>query len=255
VQVLDQWLDQVELAVPGVAINVIVEASHGGKLIDPPHSVSGANRVIISSSSADRLAYAAQRGASFSDAFLTALTQSENFAAAFEQARHSAAQGPQDPQPWLDDNGDGIANSAADGKVAQGRRLIAYGTPICARQNTVCEGSAPQIVQVEMRPNIDQRPAITATVQDDTGVQSVWVVIYPPAYQPPNNSHELVQEPAPLSMQSRGDNRYSNLLDPLSEPGLYRFVFHAEDDDALLATPTVLFIRNGRSHFLPLVTR
>jgi hypothetical protein len=255
VQMLDQWLDQLELAAPGAPINIIIEACFGGKLIDLPHSVSGANRVVISSSSAEQMAYASERGPLFSELFLSALAQEESLADAFAKARHAVGQGPQDPQPWLDDNGDGLANTAADGKLAQSRGLAPPGSAICGRTLVSCEGLAPQIVQIEMQPTVDQRHAITATVQDNTGVQAVWVVVYSPGYQPPLNGDALAQGPASRLLQSQGENRYSLLTEPLTKPGLYRLVFYAEDEESLLAAPNTRFVRSGDALFLPLVGR
>ena len=121
---LDGWLDQLEAAVPGVKVNVIVEASHAGSFTGPPQTVSQAERVVIASTSAQGLAYASQDGLVFSDAFLDALGPCVSLWTAFEEAQAVVQSAHPDQTPWLDDDGDGVANEAEDGQEASRRFLF-----------------------------------------------------------------------------------------------------------------------------------
>jgi len=48
---LDDWLNQLESAVPDIEINIFIDASHAGSFIQEPQSISKAGRVIVTSSS------------------------------------------------------------------------------------------------------------------------------------------------------------------------------------------------------------
>jgi len=62
---LDGWLDQLEQAVPGVKVNVVVEACYSGSFIDLEKTVSNPGRVIIASTSESAVAYARRRARRF----------------------------------------------------------------------------------------------------------------------------------------------------------------------------------------------
>lgn len=53
---LDGWLDELEAALPGIKINVIVETCHSGSFIAPSQSISPPYRVIMTSTAVYRLA-------------------------------------------------------------------------------------------------------------------------------------------------------------------------------------------------------
>lgn len=86
---LDSWLTTLEQAIPGVKINVIIEACYAGSFIQDAQSISkpGRNRVIITSTNPDNRAYASQDGAYFSDHFLAALRQGRHLFGSFWEAR------------------------------------------------------------------------------------------------------------------------------------------------------------------------
>lgn len=82
-QEVDNWLRHLEEAVPGVKVNVIVEACNAGSFIDLPKKVSRPGRVVIASTSAQDPAWASDNGAVFSDHFVTALKQGASLFGAF----------------------------------------------------------------------------------------------------------------------------------------------------------------------------
>ncbi len=251
-QQLDDWLDQLEADRPGVPINVIIEACKSGSFIDWAQSISKPGRVVISSTSAQNLAWASDTGALFSDHLLSALTQGNSLYASFLNAR-SAVHASQPYQfPWLDDNGDGVPNGVQDGEVAQVRSFVTTGT--------FAGDEWPPYIVTATGPTsvINHQGIIQASVVDDPtgGVRRVWAVIYPPSYQPPASSDELVNETLPtIVLLNQGNNSYAATYAGFSEIGVYRVAVYAEDADFLQAQPYVLQIRTGWKVYLPAVLK
>ena len=99
---------------------------------------------------------------------------------------------------------------------------------------------------------------IEADVRDNEGVRDVWVVIYPPSYEPLTSSEELVQEvQQSVLMQSQGGDRYVLTYPGFVERGTYSAHIHAVDEDGLEAAPVVLEIEVGgeRRVYLPVIAR
>lgn len=254
---LDRWLDQLEAAVPGVRVNVIVEACHSGSFIDFSNSVSQSGRVIMASTGTYRLAYASEEGAVFSDAFVDALGRGMSLYAAFSEARSVSMAVHPDQTPWLDDNGDGLPNGHADGNEAQQRGFTYAGT-------FPAEQWPPYIMKAEEPAQIvDGEGTIEVEVRDDQGVLSVWAEIYKPSYTPPNpeEAEEMVLEKLP-TIQLRdtdGDGVYRAIYESFDEAGEYRIVVHAVDTEGLTARPKALQVSSGDKAgwqlYLPVIIR
>jgi hypothetical protein len=118
----------------------------------------------------------------------------------------------------------------------------------------------PYVVQGAVR-NSDGLAAATtrreiwAEVLDDGKVESVWAIIYPPSYQPPTSSEELVAGPPPITLQARGNHEYAGLYGAFDEAGTYRIVIYAQDDDGLQSPAKTIEFNNGSRLFLPLVRK
>jgi hypothetical protein len=194
------------------------------------------------------VAYASQKGTRFSDAFLGALGQGMSLYEAFEEGKWTAMQGHPDQQPWLDDDGDGVANSTADGLVAAGRGLA------CSTLSPQ-ENWPPHVEQVEIRALQDNQGEIWAKVQDDVQVKWVWSVIYPPSYRPATSGEEMVAEPVPVPLLERGGGWYASIYTGFNEIGVYKLVVQAEDNVALRGRPQEIQLQ-VQAHwgiYLPLV--
>lgn len=244
-QDLDAWLDQLETTIPDVPINVIIEACHSGSFIDAGQSISGANRVVVASTSAYALAWASRQGAVFSDAFFDSLAQGRSLSLAFEDARNNALSRNSAQAAWLDDNGDSLPNGSGDGRLAGQRGFAFAGT--FPTDNTW----PPYLAQADVRASANSRREIWAEARDnENAIRTVWAVIYPPSYRAPSSNEELVAEPLPLPLLARGNEQYAALYGQFDEPGLYRIVIYAEDDEGLTSRPLELFVN---TLYLPLV--
>ncbi len=245
---LDGWLDKLAATVPGVRVNIIVEACYSGSFIDLQKTVSGPGRVVIASTSPAAVAYASQEGARFSDAFLDALGRGMSFYEAFEEGKWAAKQGHADQQPWLDDNGDGVANGAQDGPIAASRSLA------CAVLSH-SDNWPPNVDQVEVRALEGDQGEIWARVEDDVQVKWVWAVIYPPSYKAPASGEEMVAEPVPVPLLERQGGWYAGTYGRFDETGLYRLVVHAEDSEALRGRPKEIQMQAHWGVYLPLLLK
>ena len=249
-QEVDGWLDELEAAAPGVKVNVVIDACHSGSFIDPAKSVSGSGRVVMASTGAHALAWASQEGAIFSDQLITALGAGGSLYGGFQSALWAAQAAYPGQTPWIDDDGDGVANESADGEDAARRGFAFAGT-------LPGEEWPPYVVQGMEPSKIDQgQGVIRAEVRDDEGVKRVWAVIYAPSYQAPETDDELVREMLPtIVLLDQGGDWYGATYTGFNEVGVYRVVIHAEDDDGREARPLAVEVWTGWQVYLPLVLR
>lgn len=247
---LDQWLTDLQRAVPGVRITVIIEACNAGSFIDPDKSISKPGRVVMTSAGAYELAWATNSGALFSDTLLDGLAQGKTLLGAFHEAQANTKQSPSAQTPWLDDDGDTTPNDGDDGALAAQLSFRVAGA--FDRTSTLWQ---PYIVQGAVRDATDTRREIWAEVRDDGKVESVWAVIYPPSYQPPTNREELGNGPPPITLQARGNDEYAGLYGAFTEAGDYRILIYALDDDGLSSPIKSITFNNGSRLFLPLIQK
>ncbi len=251
---IDEWLDILEAARPGVRVNIIVEACLAGSFIDAPNSLSKPGRVVITSSSNFSNAYASREGgAHFSDTFVQALAQEMSLYSAFAEAKEVANSWHPDQIAWLDDNGDGFY-TADDGLIAQ-KRGFAYAGSL------IGNGEPPYISSVNGPATIENRRGeIEATVRDDVAGANlaVWAVIYEPSYTPPLPGEELVlEETLPTIRLEDPDNDgiYNGLFTGFDQTGAYRIVVYAVDEDGLQSRPRATVVQTGSALYLPLLLR
>lgn len=249
-QVLDAWLTQLETAAPGVKVNIIVEACFSGSFIDLAQTISKPGRVVMTSTGNWNVAYESTDGAIFSDYLLAALQDNESLYSAFHIARSATQIAHPVQTPWLDDNGNGVPNEAADGQEAQLRGFAYVGT-------LVGEQWPPYIAQAVGPDEITQgNGVLRATVLDDEQVRRVWAVIYAPTYRPPAPGEEMVLEALPtLVLLNQGGSEFAATYTGFDELGMYRVVIYAEDNGGREARPVVVAVRTGWGIYLPLVLR
>ncbi|MEM7126197.1 MAG: fibronectin type III domain-containing protein [Chloroflexota bacterium] len=244
---LDEWLTTFESEVPDAQVNVIVEACHAGSFVEAPGSLSKAGRVIITSTNVDNDAYASRFGAHFSDHFLVALNRNINLYSSFWGAKETVNRLYSLQQPWLDANGNGFPNEAEDASIASQR---GFGYP-----GSFPDVWPPYIVTAKLaQPIEDGRGILEAEVRDNSGIDSVWAVIYPPSYSPPESGNELVPEDLEtILLQSHDDDQYRGTYSGFTEQGVYRIVIHANDEDNLQAQPKALSLNTQQEFYLPLL--
>ena len=254
---LDTWLTALEAARPGVRINVIYEACYSGSFIQAPDTISKPGRVIITSAPATGQAFASQQGALFSDLFFAQIAQGSSLYTSFQVASQNTARIYLQQIAWLDDDGDGIANTTGEGQEAQRRGFAFAGS-------FTDDAWPPFIAQVQLVDTIvNGRGVLQARIlaDDNNPPQTAWAIIYPPNYKEPAPDPErvdMVPEPAPLPLISRGNNLWSATASDFTQPGVYLVVVHAQNQDGLFAQPVSLEVfvaapNSPQQVYLPLV--
>lgn len=245
---LNAWLNELELSVPGTSVNVIIEACYSGSFVTLPKTVSKADRVVIASTSDADLAWTSQLGAVFSDHLLAGLDLGKSLYGAFREARWATRSVSSNQSPWLDDDGDSVANGDSDGSLAATRGFSYPGT-------MPNDSWPPYIAEVSQSVVVSEGfGTLEAHVLDDESVRRVWVVVHPPSYQMPESNEELVQEALPTAvLPSLGNDQYAVSYPGFHEPGEYRLVFHAEDNDGREARPVSVMMHVGSAIYLPIL--
>jgi len=244
---LDLWLSNLEATSGADNINVILEACHSGSFIDVtalgPAEVSGRNRVVIASTSSGLNAYASLEGAYFSDVFWTGVGQNQDLKTAFERGKQAVQATGLSQQPWLDDNGDAVADGR-DGALARSRGLS---IPLAGRP--------PAIDWMRVGPVSGGQATIQAQVRDDFGVSGVWVEVYAPGFEEPeptvDGTMPVLDVPTRTLALVEGD-LFGVTYDGFTQTGEYRLVVYAQDGDGNQALPQVAETWTWRV-YLPLV--
>lgn len=251
---IDQWLTQLETSLPGVKINIMIEACYAGSFVSQPSSLSKTGRLVITSTSDIKLAWASATGAHFSDHLIEALGRKSSLYTSFQRAQGAAQAYHPEQTAWLDGNGNGVPNEPDDFVVAAQRGFDMAGT--------LGEVWPPFIVTATGPASISNgQGVLQAVVNDDKVVKHVWAVIYPPNYTPPSTSDALVRDEddltiARVKLDLRSDGTYSALYTGFHMAGRYRVVFYSEDDEELEAQPvTILVDITQQQIFLPTIAR
>jgi len=246
---LNTWLEQLEAAVPGVNVLVIIEACNSGSFIDGDQSISKQARVVISSTNANNIAFASADGAQFSDLFLTSLSQDYGVCMSFRNAQDSVERLSSIQEPWIDANGNRIPNEAADCEAANLQNPTSGLLPD--------DSWAPYIVMVQGPERVtDQKGVIGAQVRDNKAVARVWAVVYPPSYVSPTDGQELVPEDLPsFDLVAQGNEMYTAEYTHFDELGSYRIAIYAKDESGLKTGPYILEAQNGEQVYLPIISR
>lgn len=250
---INQWLAQLESGLPGLKINIMIEACYSGSFVSLPNSLSKAGRLVMTSTNDSKLAWASPQGAHFSDHLIEAMGRKSSLYTSFQRAQVAAQTFHAEQTPWLDGNGNSVPNEADDYAVAAQRGFDVAGTLSEVWPPFIAEAAGPTTIA-------DGQGLLRAEVSDDKGVKHVWAAIYPPNYTPPSDGDALVRDEdnlaiARIKLERRTDGDYTGLYTGFQQAGAYRIVIYAEDDDGLTAQPVVLEVTSGGQIFLPLVVR
>jgi hypothetical protein len=247
---LDTWLRDLETATGVTEVTVVMEACQSGSFIDRDgavepveNSLAKAGRVIITSTGRNNNAYASASGAYFSDAFFSCLADSNDLKTCFEEGKAAVSTAGVAQTPWLDDNGDGIAD-AGDGSIAQDRVVTRFFSSV-----------RPVITQT----SLDRQGAngvLAATVNAGAEeVTLVYAAVYPPGFQEPTDvTLNLAVPTVRLEPVAGQDGKYEfPYTNGFPLEGDYRIVFYAQDRMGINAVPKL--VGESQNVYLPLVAR
>ncbi|MFZ1756184.1 MAG: fibronectin type III domain-containing protein [Caldilineaceae bacterium] len=244
---MDGWLTTLENETGLDQVTIVIEACRSGSFIDRVPDVLGslskAGRVVITSTSKEKNAYASAQGAYFSDTFFSCVADSNNLKACFDQASQAVKTMDVGQLPMLDDNGDGVFNSD-DGLQAQNRYLTRFFSSIRSQITSA---------HVERQGNDG---LLSATVQEGgEAIEVVWAAVFPPSFQEPENVTLNLNVPiVRLSVDPNTPGRYTvSYPNGFTKPGDYRVVFYAQDRLGIQALPRQA--GEGQAVYLPAVSR
>ncbi|MEZ4680385.1 MAG: fibronectin type III domain-containing protein [Caldilineaceae bacterium] len=255
---LNGWITQVETATGVDQVTVVLEACLSGSFItraDPTdlNSLSKPGRVIITSTSDDKNAYASAQGAYFSDAFFSCIADSQDLNTCFGQARLAVSTTGANQLPQMDDNGDALYTNG-DGTVAQNRFVTRFFASL-----------RPQIVAAGTVETEGATRTLYATIEEGAeAIEFVWAAIYPPSFTEPidavNNPTLNLNVPTVKLEDPDGDGRYeftyvNGFTEPETETANYRLVFYAQDKNAIHAIPKGDFGGGNINIYLPIIAK
>jgi hypothetical protein len=195
------------------------------------------------------VAYASSAGAHFSDQFLTALRLGHHLFGGYWEAQAALRRAGLGQQPWLDDDGNGIANEFDGAEAA--RRYLVY-----TDNRPELDLWPPFVAQVQQSTPLENNTAtLRAEVRDNKGVEKVWAVIYPPSYRPPTSSQELTPELPIIDLNRQEGDFYTLTYANFSEKGSYRITVYATDVTGLVARPATLVVNTGALLYLPVISK
>ena len=244
---VDGWLTTLENETGLDQVTIVIEACRSGSFIDRVPDVLGslskAGRVVITSTSKEKNAYASAQGAYFSDTFFSCVADSNNLKACFDQARQAVQTTGVGQLPMLDDNGDGVFNSG-DGTQAQNRYLTRFFSSIRSQITSA---------SVE-RQGSDGTLSATVQAGGET-IEVVWAVIFPPSFQEPGDVTLNLNVPTVrLNADPNTPGRYSvSYPNGFTETGDYHIVFYAQDRLGIQALPRTAGA--GQALYLPSILR
>ncbi len=229
---LSGWLDEVQKKISKII--VIYDACYSGSFLYP---LKGDNRIIITSSTSDQLAWFVANGSvSFSSYFWSHIFNGQDVEKAFLFAREATGYKDGENQyPLMDDNNDGtycycdedvcIPNQGyiPDGDLARNTYIGSH-TPII--------GDAPFFkVSVSLSEISDgTKTAVLSAdeISDEDGIDRVWAVIRPPDYILPPSGNPVVNLPV-VELVSDGNGRYKGEYDKFNVSGTYLIAVYARD--------------------------
>lgn len=247
---LSGWLTTLESTTGVDQVTVVMEACLSGSFITrtggaDTNSLVKPGRVIITSTSDNKNAYASAEGAYFSDAFFSCIADSQDLKTCFEEGKAAVATTGVSQFPQLDDNGDAVYN-AGDGAVAQTRFVTRF------------FGSSRPTIQSFTVDRQNTNGTFSATVKEGAEqIGVVWAAIYPPGFVEPQGVTLNLNVPTVrLEPDPNVEGKYTfTYVNGFTESGDYRIVLYAQDRLGIHATPKLAGDAPGGALYLPLINR
>jgi len=243
------FLNRIQPDVPEV---VVIEACYSGSLIE---SISGRNRVIITSTAKESPAYVIKEN-SFARQFIRASRQITDLQKAFELSSDRLLadfKGQAEQSPQLDDDGDRIANTTRDGALAG---TIPYSFLTAAAPPTIMATSGAQDINGTCAHVWIKMSSLEAQVK------KVSALVLPPDYKPATIQGEGITIPEIKEIPfawNRSEERWEALVSGLDQKGQWRLRITADagqagkDFEDLMINVISLDENPGDDHELPSV--
>ncbi len=215
---LDVWLDALQDQA-NIDVVVFIDCCYAGSFLDELTYEGPAKRVVIASSDDRQAAWFIADGlVSFSDAFFGAVMLGLDVRQVFELASGAMATYQ---QAWMDDNCDGVYNSA-DGPVAA---EMIIGSGVFAGKDIPQIGRVPgnQVLTGETVVQLEADEVVSAYP-----IARVWCMIVPPDHEP--DPHNPVASLSELDLvYDSATGSYRAQYNGFSQLGIYKVIYYAKD--------------------------
>ena len=232
------WLSAVAVETPTF---IFVEASYSGNFItqwsEGKPALSAQNRVVVTSTHADRQTRIRPNQASFSTAFFDQIQKNRPVAEAFIHAQRlmRVSRIHQHQLPQIDANGNGIPNEAKDlEQVSQ--LLIPTDTELqMIKENPLRWATESKTLSadqqsIQIRVTSD---ANSLTASSKPEIRRVWATIVPPSFEAQNSleSWDQLNFDRIELIPNQSERAYSKMYAKFREAGQYLIFVHAIDQD------------------------
>ena len=230
---LDAWLDQWQSAHPNGRVVVVVDSCNSGSFVP---LLAGPNRAIIASADPTQDARFLYNGALSFSSLLFAQIQSgadlrTAFAGAEQVINETFPPGTLTAQtPWLDADGDGVANEQSD-RTAAAAYVIGNGIGVAAARPTIADTSAPAAISGSSSATLG-----ASGVAGASSIARVWVVMQPPALQLSQSATPLANLPT-VDLAESTPGEYAATYDDFKAEGTWVLTFFARDVDGRVSRP------------------
>ena len=208
---------------------IIIEACYSGSFIP---SLSGKNRVILTSAGNEPYNTDSTGQIAFSRRLFSKLMEGDNFKKAFEYARQMQIN-MNYPAPLLDDNGDGASNTS-DGLLASSIYL----------NGQLTWGLKPTIGPIVLTPILENgisTPILALVIKGDVNIEKVWVHVIAPNANI-GGGEDTITYPEVVLTKNEATGLYEGVLNDLRISGIYKLVILASDANKEIADPVITYI-------------
>jgi hypothetical protein len=241
---LGHWLDAIQNRFTNDVV-VVIDCCESGSFLDALKYSGPGKRTVITACATNEPTYFVAGGlVSFSDAFFCGLLSGSDVQAAFDFARN--AMSPYQ-SAWLDADGNGVYDPAADLPLAAGEYIGA---------SFVAGKDVPEIGHVMGDQALNGATASTLWAYDIASaypLDQVWCLVVPPSHQP-NPTNPVADLPV-LNLEYNPDTgRYEAQYSGFSEVGTYKLVYYAQDIWGSVSLPRQSYVQqNGYQEKIILV--
>jgi hypothetical protein len=238
--VYDNWLDTLQSNSPGTHVTTIIDTCESGTFID---NLAGANRVTMTSAGAGPIEGIAlfdkTELISFSLHFWNRLFNGDSYGKAFSEAKTAIEAVNPLQAPQIDDDGDGVANEANDGLIAEGLRPGA---------NFDVRGASVFVGEISPNRTLNSNSATLwlSDVVAPLPIEGAKAIIVPPNFERPtleNNDEEPVSDlPSVLFGYNAALDRWEGTYNGFTQGGLFQIQYFVKTGGQFFATPRIGFV-------------
>jgi len=231
---LDGWMDgiQPETGV-GPKIILVIEACYSGSFIDDLISAGSQERIIITSTSKDQVAWFSPTGlTSFSSFFWSCVQSSQPILSAYNTTTLDLYD---NQAPQIDSDGDGIPNEDPDDGDLVADLYVGF--------QGITGAIRPIVNKVSVKPRNVLNGQTSAIIEAEqvfgpNEIDKVWAVIYPPGFSPNDIFSAVINIPT-IELVKNG-SKYEGTYNDFGDQGTYTITVIALDVSGYRSDPNTI---------------